>query len=103
MASNTKLDTFQKSALIDLKQEATAHGVELFVAGRVTVAFRRLGNTVRFANSVASPCEMKIRRKVGQFIALNAYFNDQTTILPVDVFDDYLVTLENFADSNGEY
>ena len=103
MASNTKLDAFQKDALRDMKQGADAQGIRLFTSGRVTVAFRRMGNTVRFANSIASPCEIKIRRKVGQFFALNAYFNEQTTVLPVGVFDDYLVTLDDFAINTGDF
>lgn len=78
MASNTKLTDFQKFELMDFKDRARDEGVTLAHNGQTTTAFLPLGNTVKFALSVASPDEVKFRRKVGEYHALERFYGGQT-------------------------
>lgn len=69
--SNSKLTKEQKAELKELK----AYYGKRFgfgAAGRVTVVCKRISSDlVRFSTSVASRDEMKIRRKVGEWHALD--------------------------------
>jgi hypothetical protein len=65
--ANTKLDSFDKQYLKDLREIQQAYKVEN--NGETTVVYRDCSNTVEFSLSVASPDEQKFRRKVGEFYA----------------------------------
>lgn len=95
-ASNSKLTAEQKEDFKILKAEAEMLGVTVVQVGAVTVAYRRGPTVTRFAVSVASPKERKIRPKVGKFYALLRCSEGQATILPNDVFSDLLQDLEEY-------
>lgn len=81
MASNTKLNDFEKQELKEFKQEMPKN-MAFGQCGRVTVLAQITGNVVRFSTAVASPDEQKIRRKVGQFYAASRWRDDQISMMP---------------------
>lgn len=92
--SNTKLGSYQKEILKADFESAKLDGVTLETHGRVTIAYKRMGNTVRIATSVASPNEKKIRRKVGQFYALCAWYEGNTIALPASYLVQFCYALD---------
>ena len=71
MQSNSKLTDYQKSLR---KQMLAQFAGVLATSGRVTVALERTGEKMgRFSLAIASEDERKIRRKVGEFYALNRF------------------------------
>jgi hypothetical protein len=87
MASNSKLTPLQKMDLKDLKFAAKAQDIQLAHNGQTTVAYQNKGNTVELALSVTSPDETKFRRKVGEFHALERFFDNQTVKMAAGDFD----------------
>lgn len=84
MNSNTKLDHTQKSILKGVKKEAREKGIKWANNGETTVAWKLMGNTVRFAMSVSSPDEIKFRRKVGEYHAITRLMWDgEYTIMSI--------------------
>ena len=74
MASNSKLTPNQKICLKTVLRPMQARkGIRLARNETTTMAFMERGNTVEFSLSVASPDEMKFRRKVGDFWALTRF------------------------------
>lgn len=77
MQANTKLSVHQKEILKELKE--ILKGIQVLnLDDKTTIAFKPLGNTVEFALSVKAPTEKKFRRKVGEFYALQKFYDDQT-------------------------
>lgn len=75
MNSNSKLTPDQKFILKNMKMKAQNMGIKLLDNGKTTIAYKELGNTVKFSVSVTSPDEKKYRSKVGQFYALERIMN----------------------------
>jgi len=92
MNSNTKLDPTQKSILKGMKIEARAMGIKWANNGETTVAFKPMGNTVRFAMSVKSPDETKFRAKVGEYHSISRLMWDfESTVMNTS---DFIYMLE---------
>lgn len=92
MNSNTKLDATQKSMLKDIKKEAKQNGIKWVNNGETTIAYKYMGNTVRFAMAVRSPDETKFRRKVGEYLAITRLmWDDKYTIMRTP---DFIYMLE---------
>lgn len=81
MASNTKLNQTEKEILREFKAEMPKN-MAFGQSGRVTVLAQITGNVVKFSTAVASPDEKKIRRKVGQYLAVCRWDNDQFAVMP---------------------
>jgi len=78
MQANTKLDAFQKAELKTMRVGAVQYGVKVVnLDNKTTIAYKALGNTVEFALSVMAPTEKKFRPKVGEFWALQKFFDSQ--------------------------
>lgn len=94
MNSNTKLTPDQKFILKDLKKEARDNGINWANNGETTIAFKRMGNTVRFSTSVSSPDETKFRRKVGEYYALIRLMDhDNYVVLNLSDFDNMMANI----------
>lgn len=107
MASNTKLTPEQKTILRNLKKATTMPGRMNRLAGVqvvnvdnvTTIAFIERGNTVEFSLAVRSPDENKFRTKVGEFYALERFYNSETVkmaradfaVMCEMTFDAYLI------------
>lgn len=94
MASNSRLNAFQKGSRKHMLGILTAAlGIVITSEdGRVTVAFMpefEGSRMLRVAVSVASPDETKIRRKVGEYHALDKLFNCGMFIMVPDGADMY--------------
>ena len=81
MASNTKLTRAQKDELKAFKA-IMPKNMTFGAHGSVTVLAEVDTNVVRFATSVASPDETKIRRKVGEYCAMQRWQEGQTAMAP---------------------
>ena len=94
MNSNTKLDSEQKSILRNMKIEAKDNGIKLCNNGETTIAFKYMGNTVRFSTSVSSPDETKFRRKVGEYHAITRLmWDNEYVVLNLTDFGNMLVNM----------
>lgn len=96
MTSNSKLTREQKAALKGFKilmRKNMAFGH----SGGVTVLVEVNKNVVRFSTSVASPDEQKIRKKVGQYHAMERWDNGETAIMPTDRFDTGYSTIDDMT------
>ncbi len=82
MASNTKLNQTEKEILREFKAEMPK-SMAFGQSGRVTVLAQITGNVVKFSTAVASPDEKKIRRKVGQYLAVCRWDNDMYAVMPL--------------------
>lgn len=94
MASNTKLTDSQKSELRNFKNCTKCEGITLAHNGQTTMAFLPRGNTVEFALSVASPDEVKFRRKVGEYHALDRFYGGLTVKMLEREFCDMYALLD---------
>ena len=83
MASNTKLTRSQKEQLKTFKA-LMPRNMAFATVGRVTVLVEVDTNVVRFATAVASPDELKVRRKVGEYMAAERWQAGQTALAPRD-------------------
>lgn len=87
MASNSKLTREQKNDLKAFK--ARMHKNMAFgQCGGVTVFAEVTGNVTRFATSVASPDELKIRAKVGKWHAADRFGHGECVVMPTPVVGD---------------
>lgn len=94
--SNTKLSSEQKSILRNMKKEYPLVQFGYSVEGEVTIAYMLEGENVRFATSIASKDEAKIRRKVGEYNAMRRLVWDgENSLWPYNLFSDVLSTIEN--------
>lgn len=82
MASNTKLNQTEKEILREFKAEMPKN-MAFGQSGRITVLAQITGNVVKFSTAVASPDEKKIRRKVGQYLAVCRWDNDMHAVMPL--------------------
>ena len=97
MTSNSKLTPEQNAERKELKFAAFAQGIALAHNGKTTIAFKHKGNTVELALSVASPDEVKFRRKVGEFFALCKFFDGATITMSKWDFDYMLDYMELYS------
>lgn len=80
----TKLDKIDKQILKQMKGEFAAKGGVLVAVGRMTFAFQPTGpNRAKVSWAIASREETKIRRKVGEYKALDRMLNE-SVFLPVE-------------------
>lgn len=87
MASNSKLDFFEKCDLKAFKKNHPDVQFFSFPEKGVTVAIMPTGPSMGvFSLSIASASERKFRRKVGEYHAMVRMFNNQ--VLPVELCDD---------------
>ena len=96
MASNTKLDKFEKDTLKAMKLD---YPEVCFATDYVNLvcAFYPVGTNVRFAFAIASKDETKFRRKVGEYLAMQRVLPDWDntyTMLPYHDFHGMLDALE---------
>jgi len=72
MASNSKLTRDQKAARKEMREELLQQGGSIVSSefARMTVVTFPQGNVTAVYSSVASPDEIKFRRKVGEYHAL---------------------------------
>lgn len=97
MQSNSKLDPHQNQWSKAAKCEHLAAGGVLVAVDAVTVALLRTGEqSGKFAVSIASPDEKKIRRKVGEYHALDRFATGNT--LPVSLLNDWDAIETDYAD-----
>lgn len=89
MASNTKLNQYEKADLRDMRANQKLE-IARTVDSRTTIAFQTLGNTVRFSTAVASPDEKKIRNKVGEYNARMRFVVGQFAVLSHENFGNFL-------------
>lgn len=98
MASNSKLTKEQKTARKDmLAVLPKGSSMALSMTG-ITVLIVPDGAVDRVFTSVASPDEVKIRRKVGEFHALCRWFDDKGGFVMPAGF----LTADQFADKLSE-
>jgi hypothetical protein len=97
MFSNSKLTQGQKSGLQALARSLPHVTIEHFPASRMTIAYENsnIGNCVEFAVAVCSPSELKYRKKVGAWHALNRFDFGETSKLPKEVFSDFCTMLDS--------
>lgn len=96
MFSNSKLTRETKDALKALARALPKVTVEHFPASNITIAYDNtmVGNCVEFAVAICSPNELKYRKKVGAWMALNRFDLGQTGKLPKDVFNQFCEMLD---------
>ena len=92
MTSNTKLTAVEKDVLKDMKADANFDGIKLVSNVETTIAYLVLGNSVEFATASASPDELKFRRKVGEFHALQRFYYNHTGKVGRETFQNILDT-----------
>ena len=92
MTSNTKLTSEQKLDRKMLKNTERMQGAQIVNNGADTIVFKVLGNSVEFATSSASPDELKFRRKVGEFHAMERFQFGETSKLGKESFQNILDT-----------
>lgn len=79
MQANTKLTPEQKAIFKELREVMENKNVRVVnLDNKTTMAFLPKGNTVEFALSVMAPTEKKFRRKVGEFYAMQKFYNGET-------------------------
>lgn len=88
MASNTKLTRAQKDELKAFKA-IMPKNMAFATVGRITVLAEVDTNVIRFASAVASPDELKIRPKVGEYCAMQRWQYNQTALMPRSGIDPY--------------
>lgn len=81
MASNTRITRAQKEELKAFKATMPKN-MAFATVGRLTVLVEVDTNVVRFATAVASPDEIMIRRKVGEYNAMERWQYGQTALVP---------------------
>jgi hypothetical protein len=81
MASNTKLTRAQKNELKAFKA-IMPKNMAFGTGFGITVLLEVDTSVVRFASSVASMEELKWRRKVGEYNAMQRWQDQQTAIIP---------------------
>lgn len=96
MFSNTKLTAGQKLTLKLFKKQMPKN-MAFGHWGRVTVLIQITGNVIKFSTSVASPYEKKLRKKVGEWYALERWNMKQYAVLPN--YDGNGLTKESMAQS----
>jgi hypothetical protein len=99
MASNSKLNSAQKTALKHFKAKMSEN-MAFASNGRLTLLVRVMPNCVHISTALASPDEIKIRKKVGQFYVTKRMFNESYVVVPFpDVWDYGAETIaEHFAE-----
>lgn len=86
MSSNSKLDVIQKAGRKEMRAQFTRDGGVIARVEGVTVALKRSGKSMgQFSVSVCSEDEIKDRRKVGEFYALDRFYLGERT--PVRLCD----------------
>ena len=100
--SNSKLNTYQKSARKDMLRELKEAGgfVFSFPDNGVTIVIRRTGAMMgEFACAIVSPDENKNRQKVGEYFALDRwmYYGTQPVFIG-EKFEDDAAHLEMVAE-----
>ncbi len=76
MLSNSKLSAVQKQARKEMLAQLPNGASLANDGGCVTILAVPDGSVTRVFSAVASQDEQKFRRKVGEYHALNRYFND---------------------------
>ena len=76
--ANTKLSPECKAILKELRENFKG---KLKFSGDTTIAYFEAGNTVIFSLAVASPDEKKVRRKVGEYLALTRLDQGQSVAM----------------------
>lgn len=87
MFSNTKLTQEQKFARKEMLLDLPAGSVMARTEGGHTILVVPMGNTVQISTSIYSKNENKCRRKVGEYHALNRWYNGERIPMPADGFD----------------
>jgi hypothetical protein len=87
MASNTKLTRAQKDELKEFKA-IMPKNMAFATVGRLTVLVEVDSNVVRFASAVASLDEVKVRRKVGEYCAMQRWETGQRALVPRETWAD---------------
>lgn len=83
----TKLDRLEKQVLKQMKAVFAANGGVLVAVNRMTFAFQPTGpNRAKVSWAIASREEKKIRRKVGEYKALDRMLNENA-FLPIETGD----------------
>lgn len=102
MLSNTKLDSFQKDTLKFMR--VNNPDVQFAHIGQTTFAYQILGNLVEFATAICSDGEIKNRKKVGKFHALERFENALTVKMLHTDFDFMIEVLtDNYLDEQDNY
>lgn len=97
MASNTKLTRAQKEQLKAFKA-IMPKNMAFATVGRVTVLAEVDTNVVRFSTAVASPDEVKVRRKVGEYCAVERFQNGGTALMPRNgINPDYTASMAAYT------
>ena len=94
--ANTKLTRDEKSDLATLKMDNPT--INFYTNEETTVAFKANPNcnTVEFSLSVKSPDEVKFRRKVGEYIAIERFLNGHTVKMGKANFYKMLEAFDSF-------
>ena len=100
MASNSKLNSFQKSERKILLQDNPA--VTIVNNGQTTIAYMLKGNAVQFSLNVMSPEEKKFRRKVGEYYAILGYHIGARVSMEKYDFANMLEQTFNLPEQTGE-
>jgi hypothetical protein len=88
MASNSKLSQGQKIILREMLNDAELDGIHVVNLDDVTtMVYHGIGDTVQFSLAVKSADEKRFRFKVGQYHALNRFFNDQYVTMNREDFE----------------
>ena len=87
--SNTKLNSFEREILRDLKTEMPDVDLFSFPEYNTVVGIERTGETMgRFAVSISAETEQKFRKKVGEYHVLSKFTDGYT--LPVYIGESSL-------------
>lgn len=84
--SNTKLTPTEKACLREYK-ETMPKNMAFATLGRLTVLVAVQSNCLHLATSLASPDEQKVRRKVGEWYAMDRYISGQYAVLPMSDYN----------------
>lgn len=90
---NTKLTKDEKTTFKAMKADYP-HVKFADNGENLVCAYFEQGSNIRFAFAVTSPEELKFRRKVGQYLAMQRVLPDwdnESTILPEDNFHDMMM------------
>lgn len=82
MASNSKISSFAKSEL-KLFKMSMRRNMAFATSCNLTVLVRVMSNCVMVSTALASPDETKIRRKVGEFHAMERMNEGKYVVLPI--------------------
>lgn len=86
MTSNTKLTQEQEFARKEMLLDLPAGSVMARTEGGHTILVVPRGNTVQVSTSICSEDENKWRRKVGEYHALNRWYNGESIPMPAHDF-----------------